>query len=314
MRNRLSGKLQLIDVMTLMFAAVNIAYIVVMRRSIDEPGPLAAGYAACLAVSLLAVAMGGPEASSSDGTGCRAAVRWMRGFVRQCSPFALLAYFFLAVTKFDTAIFGRDIDPVIAAMDRFLFGSVPSAWLMVKFPSFLLSELLHGAYILYYLSIPGLALWLYVRNRQALPEYVASAMFVFYITCLVYAVVPVVGGRFDPAVKAMTEVYRYGPFTRIMAFIYRSSGHMGAAFPSTHAMISLVVALSARRSARPLALPAGINAALVLAATVYCGYHYVVDVLAAIALLAVLYPAGLRLFASFRREPQEGDQYRSDAA
>jgi len=85
---------------------------------------------------------------------------------------------------------------------------VPGSWLMVRFDSFVLSELLHGAYVLYYLSIPGLALWLYVHDRDALREYMVVTLFLFYVTSVTYIFLPVVGARFDPETKALTEVYR----------------------------------------------------------------------------------------------------------
>jgi len=298
-------RLRFIDAMTAAFILANIAYIVVMRGAIESPRLLVRGYLACLAATALIVAAGGPERRPAPRGKPMKLARWLWGFVREAYPLALFPFFFVAVTRFDTALVGRDLDPLFAAVDTFLFGSVPSASLQTAYPSFLLSELLHGAYVMYYVSIPGLALWLYIRNGRALPEYIAVAMFIFYAACLTYAFVPVVGGRFDPAVRALTETYRYGPFTRTMTFIYRGSAHEGAAFPSTHAIISLVIALFARRSARPLAPVLCVNAALVFVATIYCGYHYVVDLFAALAYVAALYPLGRRLYASSRLRPAD---------
>ncbi len=301
MLKRAIRQLELIDYMTLAFIGINLAYIALLREAIVDPWPIFAGYLLCLAFTLLVITGGGPERYPAPRTRVMIALRWLQGLLRQAYPLALFTYFFIAVTRFDTALFRQDLDPYFAAMDTFLFGSVPSSWLLFEYPSFLLSELLHGAYVLYYVSIPGLALWLYVKNRSALGEYIVVAMFIFYAACLTYAVLPVVGGRFDPAIRELTETYRSGPFTRIMVFIYRSSAHTGAAFPSTHAIMSLVIALMSMKRARPLALLFSINAALILAATIYCGYHYVVDLFAAFAYLAILYPAGLRMERAFYR-------------
>jgi len=298
---RAIGQLEMIDFMTLVFIAVNLAYVALMRNAIADPWPIFSGYALCLAFTLLVIAGGGPERYPAPRSRSMAAVRWLQGLLRQAYPLALFAYFFMAVTRFDTALWGSDLDPYFAGMDTFLFGSVPSARLLFEYPSFLLSELLHGAYVLYYVSIPGLAFWLYVKNRSALREYIVVAMFIFYAACLTYAVLPVVGGRFDPAIRALTETYRYGPFTRMMVFIYRSSAHSGAAFPSTHAIMSLIIALMSIKRAKPLALLFSINAMLILAATIYCGYHYVVDLFGAFVYLAILYPVGLRLERAFYR-------------
>lgn len=301
MLKRAIRRLELIDYLTLVFITINVAYIALMSTSIADPWPILSGYMLCLGCTLLVIAAGGPERYPAPRSAGMAAARWMQGLVRQAYPLAFFAYFFIAVTRFDTALWGKDLDPYFAAMDTFLFGSVPSARLLFEYPSFLLSELLHGAYVLYYVSIPGLAFWLYVKNRDALREYIVVAMLIFYAACLTYAVLPVVGGRFDPAVRALTETYRYGPFTRMMAFIYKSSAHAGAAFPSTHAIMSLTIALISIKRAKPLALLFSVNAVLILAATIYCGYHYVVDLFAALAYLAILYPVGLGTERAFYR-------------
>ncbi|OHD20460.1 MAG: hypothetical protein A2Y38_06700 [Spirochaetes bacterium GWB1_59_5] len=296
-------QLELIDYMTMIFIFINLAFIALARNAIVEPWPIFLGYLACLGFTVLVIAWGGPERYPVPRSSGMLVVRWMQGFLRQAYPLVLFTYFFIAVTRFDTALFKSDLDPYFAALDTFLFGSVLSARLLFEYPSFLLSELLHGAYVLYYVSIPGLALWLYIKNRSALREYIVVAMLIFYAACLTYAVLPVVGGRFDPAVRALTETYRYGPFTRIMVFIYRSSAHTGAAFPSTHAIMSLVIALMSIKRAKPMAPLFSVNAALILVATIYCGYHYVVDLIAALVYLAALYPAGHGLQSAFYREP-----------
>jgi len=301
MKERLAARILPVDAMTVLFILANIAFVALARDAIPEPGSIVVGYLICLVVTVVVVASGGTERYRQRSTGCMAFLRWFHGLARQAYPLAFFAFFFVAVTRFDNVIFRNDLDPVFAAIDRALFGSVPSEWLMVRFESYLLSELFHGAYVVYYLSIPGLALWLYVKDRSALPEYMITVTLLFYAACLTYAILPVVGARFDPATRALAEAYRFGPFTRIMAFVYRSSAHLGAAFPSTHVTISLVIALVARRRARPLARLLAVNAGLVMAATIYCGYHYFVDILGALVYVAALYPAALRL-AGWRRE------------
>jgi len=296
MASRLQQRFHLVDFMTLSFVIANLVFILGSWRVIDHAVKLAAGYAACFFVTMLIISIGEPAGYPSALTHCARIRRWVQGLVREAYPLALFGYFFVAVTSFDTVINKTDLDPWFIAFENSVFGSVPSSWLMRRFDSFLLSELMHGAYVLYYVSIPGLAIWLYVKNRKALPEYIFISMLLFYITCLVYIVLPVVGGRYDPDTRTMTELYQYGPFTRLMAFIYRSSGHSGAAFPSTHVIMSLVMALISRRHAKKLAVVMIFNAILVAGATIYCGYHYILDLIGAIALTAILYPLGIHLY------------------
>ena len=287
-----------IDIMTMAFIVANLAFVVIASNAIEEPLPLIGGYLGCLAVACAAVAIGEPERYGQARGGIAKALRWFQGLFRRGYPLTLFLYFFVAVTRFDTALFRDNLDPFFASLDERIFGFVPSWTLMIDYPSIFLSELLSGAYVLYYASIGILAIWLYVKDRRGMDEYVFVVMLLAYVACLTYIVLPVVGGRYDPTIRELTETYRYGPFTRLMSFIYRSSAHEGAAFPSTHAIVSLVIALFSLRRARPLAPLFCVNAALVFAATIYCGYHYVVDILAALAYVAALYPAGLRLYAS----------------
>ncbi len=295
---RLARRLSPVDVMTVAFIFTNIAFIASARTAIEEPLRLIGGYLGCLAIASAVIAIGGPERYAQPRGGLARALRWFQGLFRRGYPLTLFLYFFVEVTRFDTALFKENLDPFFASLDERLFGFVPSWTLMIEHPSLFLSELLSGAYVLYYASIGVLAIWLYVKDRPAMAEYVFVVMLLVYAACLTYIVLPVVGGRYDPTIRELTETYRYGPFTRLMSFIYRRSAHEGAAFPSTHATVSLVVALFSLRRARPLAPLFCVNAALILVATIYCGYHYVVDVLAALVYVAALYPAGLRLYAA----------------
>lgn len=292
-------RLTLLDVMTIVFIVFNASFILVNLATIEQPWSLITGYGVCLSLTLVVVAIGYREPASSGAKPSVRVTLWLWGFVREAYPIALIGYFFVSVTAFDTAIVRDNLDPFFRQLDTAVFGSVPSSWLMTRFDSFFLSELLHGAYVLYYLSIPALALWLYVNDRKALREFMVVALFLFYVTNVTYLFLPVVGGRFDPVTKALAEAYRHGAFTRIMALIYRNTGHMGAAFPSTHVIIGTVIALQARKHAKPLAPVLSINALLVLLATVYCGYHYVADLAGALVYVAVFYPLGLALYRRY---------------
>ena len=302
---RLARRLSPVDVMTVAFIFTNIAFIASARTAIEEPLRLIGGYLGCLAIASAVIAIGGPERYAQPRGGLARALRWFQGLFRRGYPLTLFLYFFVEVTRFDTALFKENLDPFFASLDERLFGFVPSWTLMIEHPSLFLSELLSGAYVLYYASIGVLAIWLYAKDRPAMSEYVFVVMLLVYAACLTYIVLPVVGGRYDPTIRELTETYRYGPFTRLMSFIYRRSAHEGAAFPSTHATVSLVVALFSIRRARPLAPLFCVNAALIFAATIYCGYHYVVDIIAALVYVAALYPAGLGLYAALLdREPR----------
>jgi membrane-associated phospholipid phosphatase len=75
----------------------------------------------------------------------------------------------------------------------------------------------------------------------------------------------------------LTKVYRAGPFTHIMVFIYRSSHHLGGAFPSSHVAIAIVLTTGALRFARRLGYLFVLISLFLSLATVYCHYHWFID-------------------------------------
>jgi membrane-associated phospholipid phosphatase len=96
------------------------------------------------------------------------------------------------------------------------------------------------------------------------------------------------------------EAVRQGPLFKTMAFLYRAFDSPGAALPSSHVAIALTTLWFSYRY-----LPRIRHVHLVLAiflciATVYCRYHYVVDVLAGLAAAALLVPLGNRLYFKFQ--------------
>ena len=104
------------------------------------------------------------------------------------------------------------------------------------------------------------------------------------------------GYALPPEIQALavTDTYpaavKAGLFFRIMALIYHVFEAPGAALPSSHVAVALCTVYFSFRylpSIRYLHLAL----ALVLcASTLYCRYHYVIDVLAGLLTAAVLVP------------------------
>jgi len=102
---------------------------------------------------------------------------------------------------------------------------------------------------------------------------------------------------------APTDVYpesvTVGPFFQIMAFIYRTFESPGAAFPSSHVAVALSTVFFSFRYLPRIRFLHLTVATLLCLSTVYCRYHYVVDVLAGVVTFAVLAPLGNWLYARF---------------
>lgn len=198
-------------------------------------------------------------------------------FLRGIYPVLLFGYFFTSGYAFNRVIFPNWLDPWFMQIDKSIFGYYPSMLWGTKYNHWLLQELFHFAYFCYYPMIAGLPVYLYFKQPKAFKELIFNLTFVFYLCYTIYSVLPVIGGRFIPEAMEITQTYRAGLFTHIMVFIYRSSGHLGGAFPSSHIAITLVLTVAALRFVRRMGYVFAVIAFFLSIATVYCHYHWAID-------------------------------------
>jgi membrane-associated phospholipid phosphatase len=102
---------------------------------------------------------------------------------------------------------------------------------------------------------------------------------------------------------AVTDAYpdavQAGVFFQIMKWVYRVFEAPGAAFPSSHVAVALCTVFFSFRYLRPIRYLHLAVAILLCFATVYCRYHYVVDVLAGLVTAAAVIPLGNWLYFKF---------------
>jgi membrane-associated phospholipid phosphatase len=282
-----------VDLLSSGFIALNLLAILISWQSMGDPFPLFVSYAAILlAIPILAAL--DPRVPSAGPLQPRdIAARRIFEFFRLGYPLLTMVFVYLTTYRFQHIFFSRMLDPHFAAADQLIFGYQPSQIWMEILDNYWVSEILHGAYFLYFVLLGLVPFYLLFKSRKHLNEYTFAAMTVFYANVLTYLVLPVAGGRFDPEVMAMTETLRHGPFTRLMANIYSGTDHFGSAFPSTHASMSIVLAAGAFRYRIPGRIFIAVNGVLVAIAAVYCGYHYFVDIIAGAIYAAIFYPVGL---------------------
>jgi membrane-associated phospholipid phosphatase len=214
-------------------------------------------------------------------------------------------------TEFVNRLLGfASLDIRLLQGEHALFGIQPSEAFMPAAPWPWFSELLYAAYFSFYLMIAGLGGWLAFRQPPLVRRFITVVSLVFYACYGTYLFVPVVGPRIlfveSPARQWFWETYgrwpapvpapvAEGPMAELMAFIYRNFEAWSAAFPSSHVAIALTTAWFSWRHLprlRWLHVPA---TGLLCVATVYCRYHYVVDVVAGLAVATVLVPLFDRL-------------------
>lgn len=233
---------------------------------------------------------------------------------RHFYPVLLYAGFYRETGTLSQMLHEGHLDAVFIRLDQLVFGCQPSREFMLTFPSVWVSELFYFSYFSYYIMIGGVGLALFFRNRPAFYHYVSVVSFVFYALYLTYIFLPVIGPRiiytdiapFDPPPEALPvagwtfpEPVLNGPFHQLMGVIYHYFETDGAAFPSSHVAIALVTVYFSFCYLRRIRWFHLVMAILLCLSTVYCRYHYAVDVVGGALTTAVLLPLGNWLYRRY---------------
>ncbi len=233
-------------------------------------------------------------------------------FLRHFYPVLLYTAFFCETGSLNRMFFKEYLDPQVARWEQGLFGCQPSVLFMQKLPWLPVSEIFYASYFSYYVMIGGVGIALFLRNRQQFFHYVSVVSFLFYVCYLLYIVLPVIGPRVFfhqvegytlpnevqqlAATDAYPDAVRAGVFFRLMAWIYRVFETPGAALPSSHVAVALCTVFFSFRYLRRIRYAHLAIACLLCLSTVYCRYHYAVDVVTGLVTAAVLVPLGNWLY------------------
>lgn len=239
-------------------------------------------------------------------------------FLRHYYPIVFFSAMYAETGHLNQMFFQGYFDPAFMHVDRWIFHWQPGFELMDRYPWIWLSEALYFAYFSYYAMIIGLGFALYFRDRAAFAHYISIICFVFYFCYLTYIILPVIGPRFlfpeieggriaahlvpstEPAIPAALQ---RGAFCQLMGFIYDHCETPGAAFPSSHVAVALCTLYFSWRYLRSIRFLHALMVLLLCTATVYCHYHYVIDVIAGILTTVILVPLGNYLFRKWQRLP-----------
>ncbi len=219
--------------------------------------------------------------------------------VRNLAPLGFFLPLYAQIESLNHIVVPGFLDPWFSRIEEALFGCQPALVFSRQFPQKGIAEYMHFAYASYYMLFPGLGLFLYLRrDRAAFLDYMFSLCATMYACLLVYIFLPVRGAvSLVPGVAPDNASF---PFTAVMAWIYRYFEIEGGAFPSSHVAIASLVLFYTVRYARPAAWVVGPLVISLILATVYCRYHYAIDVLAGLATAALLIPLWRRINPALR--------------
>jgi membrane-associated phospholipid phosphatase len=251
--------------------------------------PAAAGSVATACAIALAVTW----RSQSDQPAARLAHDWC--------PAPAFYVLYLSVGALNAAVNGSNLaDGALIAIDRWLLRLDPTVWLSgVAHPA--LTEVLQAAYTGFYPLLLLVGAQLYARaDHRAFRAYVFTLALGFSISFAGYLLVPAVGPRFTlhdaralpdelpgllltPWLRAFVDAggLSAGPADPAAAFVPNPD-----AFPSGHTMMTLIAVWFAWRRRTPARRAVALWGGMIVAATVYLRYHYVVDVVAGVVLAA----------------------------
>lgn len=209
----------------------------------------------------------------------------------------------------------RTYDQLLIRVDYALFGVHPTVW-MERLVTPALTAALQFAYVSYYFIPVSLGVTLIARHRRVEFEHALFGIVLcFYLSYIGYLLVPAVGPRFTLD-KLQTAGLQAGRMiAAIQDILNRLEQNKTDAFPSGHTAIALVSLYYAGRSGERVLFAILAPAVLALiVSTVYLRYHYVIDVIAGIALaagaIALARPLRLRL----SRAPGDAGNQQHDAA
>jgi membrane-associated phospholipid phosphatase len=236
--------------------------------------------------------------------------------LRHFYPVLLYTVFFCETGAINRMFFSDFLDPILIRWDEAIFGFQPSVVFMDKLPYLAVSEIFYLSYFSYYIMIVGVGLTLFIRNRQQFLHYVSIVSFLFYVCYFIYIILPVIGSRAffhqvegyalppESQLYASTDAYpesvKAGIFFRLMLFIYRVFEAPGAAFPSSHVAVALCTLYFSFKYLRPIRYVHLFFAVLLCLSTIYCRYHYAVDVAAGSITAALVVPLGNWLYRRFK--------------
>mgnify|MGYP000306516248 CR=1 FL=1 len=186
----------------------------------------------------------------------------------------------------------QDLDYLLIRLDYLIFGLYPTV-AAERFINPILTDVLQIAYSTYYFLPIILGVVLKIKKQNE--DFEKSLFFIllcFYLSYAGYILFPALGPRY-----AMDHLHEnaLGGFLvskPIQDILNLLEGVKRDAFPSGHTGIALTVLLLAYRYTRGLFWVMLTPVMLMIVATVYCRYHYVVDVIGGVLLTVVTIAVG----------------------
>ncbi len=218
----------------------------------------------------------------------RAPPRNALGFLRDWFPVAVILVVFLLLQPIIEAAVPWRLDAALDAFDARYLARPVALWQGAFGRPAAFTDVVYLAYCSYYFLPITAAAIAWRRGPEAFGRAVFPLLLGFYLTFLGYLLLPAAGPRLPSA--AEVPVLGGGvPSAAVRAFLHAAEATTLDAFPSGHTTIAVLSAVGGSRLVgRAAAAALWLWAAMVVFSTVYIHVHYAVDVVAGLALAAVV--------------------------
>ncbi len=274
------------DSITVLFLSFLLAVSLIFSRALPHASALIITYSSLLFIQIMLVRNPAPSGRTR-----------VIGSVRNLIfPVVSVLIIFNSLEMLVHDLHPRDIDQVLIKLDYVIFRGYPTIALeALQRP--ILTDALQVAYSTYYFLPISLGLLLMLRNRdREFDRTLFLILLCFYLSYVGYMLFPALGPRYTMEHLQGSELrgaFAAEPIQRVLNNI---EGIKRDAFPSGHTAVSLVVSFLAYRYHKVffyLTLPV---IAMLIFSTVYCRYHYVVDVIGGIMLAVITCMMGERYY------------------
>ncbi|MGE5499393.1 MAG: phosphatase PAP2 family protein [Syntrophothermus sp.] len=212
----------------------------------------------------------------------------------------------------------HDYDHLLIMADRFIFGTDPTH-VLLKIANPVLTEILQLAYGSFYILPVILGLNLYMQKRlTALDFSLFAVVYGFFLSYIGYFLLPAIGPRFTLHDFYNTDTELPGIFlTNLLREVVNTGESIPKGtpnpasvvqrdvFPSGHTQMTLITMyLSVKFNVRSkyLLLPTGV---LLIFATVYLRYHYVIDLIGGTIFMVLTMWSGRYLYNIWQKYKKE---------
>jgi hypothetical protein len=205
---------------------------------------------------------------------------------RCVAAYGYVLWFYFAVARITPALGTPLRDTELYALDRMLFGETLAISCRIYTPPWL-TELFSAGYLSYLVYLHVALLHALLQPVDYVVRLATQVMWAFAAGFTGYLVVPAVGPAVALADSFSTPL-QGGPLTRLNDAVVAHGCSVYDVFPSLHVLITCVLLDHDWRFARRRFWVMVVPATLLVGSTVYLGYHYEVDVLAAAGLFVLL--------------------------